>query len=79
VNETSQAAYNDLAVDGNIVPWLQDVENTAWGAWDAAWRDVVVLDAENRKVAVFNLFEHDLSNRDDYAALRALLLAAAGE
>jgi hypothetical protein len=79
VNETTQAAYNDLAVDGNTVPWLQDVENTAWGAWDAAWRDVVVLDAENRKVAVFNLFEHDLSNRDDYAALRALLLAAAGE
>jgi hypothetical protein len=79
VNQTGQEAWNAVAVEGNLAPWLQDADNAVWGSWEAAWRDVVVLDTENRKVAVFNLFEHDLSNRDDYAALRALLLAAAGE
>jgi len=79
VNETGQEAYNDLAVEGNFAPWLQDADHTAWSAWQAEWRDVIVVDAENRKVAVFNLFEHSLSDPEDYAALRALLLGAAGE
>jgi hypothetical protein len=79
VNQTGQEAWNDLAVEGNLAPWLQDVGDAAWTSWEAAWRDVVVLDTENRKVAVFNLFEHDLSNADERAALRALLLSAAGE
>lgn len=79
VNQTGQEEWNDLAVEGNTVPWLQDVGDAVWTSWEAAWRDVVVLDAENRKVAVFNLFEHDLSNPDDRDALRALLLSAAGE
>ena len=79
VNQTGQEAWNDVAVEGNVAPWLQDVDDTVWTSWQAAWRDVVVLDAENRKVAVFNLIEHDLVNAEDYAALRAILLAAAGE
>src|SRR5262245_16506626 len=53
VNQSDQAQYNDLAVAGKTVPWLQDADETAWGAWAVEWRDVVVLDEENRKVAVF--------------------------
>jgi hypothetical protein len=80
VNETAQAAYNDLAVAGNSIPWLQDVQSEAWGGWAVTWRDVVILDAENKKVAVFNLTEHDIAgDPSEYAALLALLRSTAGE
>lgn len=79
VNGTGQEAYNDLAVADNSIPWLQDTADTAWGAWGVTYRDVVILDAANRKVAVFNLTEHDLAIPGEYAALLALLRSAAGE
>ncbi len=52
-----------------------------WGRWEVDYRDVVVLDRWNQPVAVFNLNpgQHDLADPADYAALRALLLSAAGE
>ncbi len=79
VNEDGQQAYNDLAVAGDTIPWLQDEAGAAWGGWDVTWRDVVVLDRENRRVAVFNLTVHNLGDPVEYATLRALLEAAAGE
>lgn len=79
VNQTGQDPYNDLAVAGNSIPWLQDAADAAWGGWAVTWRDVVVLDGENRKVGVFNLTEHDITQPDEYAALLALLKSAAGE
>jgi hypothetical protein len=36
---------------------------------------VIVLDEANRRVATFNLSDHDLKHPDEYAALRAILLA----
>lgn len=39
----------------------------------------MILDAQNRKVGVFNLTEHDLQKPDEYAALKALLLSLAAE
>jgi hypothetical protein len=79
VNETGQEESNPLAVEGKTGPWLQDVDHSVWTLWQAEWRDVIVLDAQNRKVAVFNLFEHSLGERENYDALRAILLGAAGE
>jgi hypothetical protein len=79
INQTGQEAYNDLAVAGNSIPWLQDAADAAWGGWAATWRDVVILDGANRKVGVFNLTEHDITQPAEYAALLALLKSAAGE
>jgi hypothetical protein len=39
---------------------------------------VVILDAENVQVGRFNLTEYDLGDPGYYAALRGMLLAAAG-
>jgi hypothetical protein len=48
---------------------LQDDESTAvWDSWGAAWRDVVVLDGENKAVYVYNL---------NYSHLKAVLVAVA--
>lgn len=49
-----------------------------WSSWDATWRDVHIVDAENHRVDVFNLTEHDLSEATNYEALRGLLIDAAG-
>lgn len=79
VNEDGQQGSNALAVEGRSLPWLQDVAGAAWVGWAVTYRDVVILDAENRKVGVFNLTVHDLGQPGEYAALRAMLKTAAGE
>lgn len=71
---------NDLMVAGRTLPWLQDDAATkAWVSWGVFWRDVYVLDGENRLVAIYNLTEHDLTDPANYAELKAILLAAAGD
>ena len=42
------------------------------------YRDVVVLDEENRVAVVYNLTEHSLADPADYDSLKAILRDAAG-
>ncbi len=61
----------DLAV-------LQDTDGSdVWGAWDASWRDVVVLDADNVAVYTFNLDEYNLGDEAHYEHLKAVFVAVA--
>lgn len=55
-----------------------DAEAMVWESWEATWRDVWILDQDNEPVTVFNLTEHNLSDPDEYAALKTLLVEAAG-
>ena len=41
--------------------------------------DVVILDTENKKLAVVSLITHDLRTPEAYAELKALLKSYAGE
>lgn len=70
------------------LPWLQDTPAyLVWDNWavnDARpehagveWRDVIVLDTDNRAIAVFNLTTHDLSEAANYQALKTALRTAA--
>jgi hypothetical protein len=78
INQVGQESGNALACEGRDLPWLQEtLTEGVWIPWDANWRDVVILDRANRKVAVFNLFDHNLANAADYDALRTMLLEAA--
>jgi hypothetical protein len=64
------AGYADL-------PLFQDtVAADAWTTWGAGYRDVVLLDEENRIIGVYNLSTHNLGNEDNYAELRDLLTGA---
>ena len=75
INEAGYESGNALVTDLGDIPWLQDVASSdVWTAWDVRYRDVVVLDADNHPVAVFNLTDHDLARPADYEALKALLL-----
>jgi hypothetical protein len=79
VNGALQEAGNDLMCAGRTLPWLEDDGvHDVWELWHVNYRDVVVLDAQGRVTAVYNLSTHDLANPVYYAELRALLLAAAG-
>ena len=79
INEAGQESGNAGMVQGRVLPWLQDTpQEHVWGGrWQIEWRDVVVLDAQNRRIAVYNLTLHDLNDPANYAELRDLLLAAA--
>ena len=64
-----------MAAEGTL-PILQDTEaKRVWNAMGIAYRDVLILDRENRWVGVYNLTDHDLKQADNYAALKAQLLA----
>jgi hypothetical protein len=70
----------DFFVAGRTLPWLQDTPAVnAWGLWNVTYRDVVVLDGENKQIAVYNVTVHPLSDAANYAELKAILLNAASQ
>lgn len=78
INEAGQESGNATIVAGRVLPWLQDtVSVNVWQQWQVTYRDVIVLDAENKRITAFNVTNQDLSNADNYAALKAILLEAA--
>lgn len=78
VNEAGQEAGNDITCVGRTIPWLQDLPRTnVWHLWQVTWRDVIVLDADNRVIQVYNLTDHDLADPANYATLRGILIGAA--
>ncbi len=79
VNQAGFDAANEQVCDGRDIPWLQDMpEVLAWESWGVTFRDLYILDADNRPFAVFNLTDHNLQVPTEYEALRDLLLEAAG-
>ena len=78
VNGAGLESGNAACCAGRTIPWLQDdAGSDVWGLWDVNYRDVILLDAQNLPIAVYNLTEHDLGNPADYEALKALLVQAA--
>lgn len=78
VNAWDHSSGNDSITDGRDLPWLQDVpEEDVWTSWNPVLRDVVIVDAGNVKLGVFNLGTYNLLIPENYNALRDLLIAAA--
>lgn len=78
VNEAGQEADNDLMCQGRTLPWLQDTKAVnVWGSWHVTWRDVFVLDQDNKIITIYNLTDHDLTDTTNYAHLKGVLLNAA--
>jgi len=79
VNASGEAAGNAAMCAGRVLPWLQDQKPPdAWHLWQADFRDVIVLDDENKVVSIYNLTIHNLTDSTNYAQLRTILLTAAG-
>ena len=78
VNAAGEESGNAAMCSGRTLPWLQDTpQQNVWGSWRVEWRDVVVLDANNNVILIYNLTAHDLGNPANYSELRDALLAAA--
>ena len=78
VNESGFDAGLATIGDIGVLPVLQDTPAIdAWDTWDVTFRDVVILDAEGREYAVFNLTTHSLSVASNYDALKGLFMDAA--
>ncbi len=72
--------------EGRDLPWLQDTDVNADGqsdVWDVSWgveyRDVVILDAENKRLGAFNLTANDLADADNYSLLKETVMHVAME
>ncbi len=75
LNEAGLEAGNAEMVEGRDLPLLQDTTaDDVWGSWEVEWRDVVLLDRENRRRYVYNLTDHDLADSESYEALKQALL-----
>ena len=80
VNETGQESGNSAIVVGNTIPWLQDTAaQNVWSDWKVTYRDVIILDDENRVAGIYNLTDHNLHNPADYNARKALLIQIANQ
>ena len=83
VNGAGLDAANGSITAGRDAPWLQDLDSNndslsdVWTSWGVAYRDVVILDAENAKVGTFNLTTYDLQIPDNYSTLRQMFIDAA--
>jgi len=78
VNEAGHESGNATITDGRDIPWLQETaEQPVWSWWAPTYRDVIIVDRENRPFAVYNLTEHNLAEGAKYDALKALILEAA--
>jgi hypothetical protein len=78
VNGIGQEAGNPQITPGRTLPWLQDVPaSNVWASWQVNWRDVVILDDQNRPIAIYNLTLNDLGMQAHYDYLKSLLVQAA--
>jgi hypothetical protein len=79
VNGIGQESGNASVSAGRTLPWLQDTAaENVWSTWAVAYRDVIVLDTENKPIAVYNLTTHGLGTPANYQELKTILLSAAG-
>lgn len=83
INQFDQGAENALMMAGRSLPWLQDVDansdgqSDVWSAWSAQWRDVMIVDGDNVRVATYNVTNNNLGTAANYATLRDMILDAA--
>ena len=77
INEVGQNDGIEDATAGNSIPLLKDTsEARVWSAWDADWRDLVIVDGDNIQVQRITLTGFDLANSNNYAELKAMLIEA---
>ena len=78
INEVGYEGSNETITTDRDLPWLQDVDDQdVWNTWSVTYRDIYILDEENRLVDVFNATEQDLNQPINYDDFVARLQAAA--
>jgi hypothetical protein len=75
VNATGAASGNAVNCDGRDIPWLQNTdEEDVWTSWEITYNDVIILDDQNERAAVFNLNPpNSLTTPANYDSLKSLI------
>jgi hypothetical protein len=80
INGIGQESGNSTIVAGRTIPWLQDTSaQDVWSDWKVTYRDVIVLDGDNKVAGIYNLTDHDLAVTANYDSLKALLVKVANQ
>ena len=78
INGINNVDGNEEITEGQTLPWLQDTETTdLWTLWSVAYRDIIILDGENKRTYIYNLTTYDLGKKANKATFKALLLEVA--
>lgn len=78
VNRIDQAAFNDAVINERRLVWIQDNEMARlWDSWEVTYRDVMIVDASNELIAVYNLTMNSLEIPAHRATLLQMLRASA--
>jgi hypothetical protein len=77
INSAGHEAGNTAICAGRDLPWLQQPAGVSVWTELAEYRDVVIVDAANEKVVVYNLTPHNLAIAENYEELKGLLRASA--
>ena len=78
VNGIGEESGNAAVCVGRSIPWLQDEAAVdVYTSWAVTYRDVIILDAENKVAGIYNLTSNDLGVSANYDALKAMLIHAA--
>jgi hypothetical protein len=78
INGVGLEAGNPSMCAGRDIGWLQETTaEPVWSDWGITYRDVVVLDGDNRVVAIYNVTQNNLQTQANYDALRGLFETAA--
>jgi hypothetical protein len=79
VNERGHSTGIETAVKERTLPLLQDdMTQMVWENWAVTYRDVIVLDGENKVFGLLNLTDNSLAEAEHYATVEGLLLQAGG-
>jgi hypothetical protein len=77
VNRQDRSDYNSNIAPYHL-PWLQDTfTNSVWGLWHVTYRDLRILDSQNRLFTTYNLTDHDLSDAGNRETLKEAFMEAA--
>jgi hypothetical protein len=78
INQIAAESGTDSLTEDMNLPMVQDTEAAdVWTDWEAAWRDVYLVDTDNLHIGTYNLTEHDLGDPDNYETLKAMFVDAA--
>lgn len=76
LNEAGYESGNTLLASSGSLPALQDtLADNVKAAWDATYRDVVIVDEQGRFVEAYNLTQYSLGVVSNYATLKGKLEA----
>ena len=80
INELGHSSGIDTAVENVSLPLLQDDSTQeVWSNWGVTYRDVIILDSENKISGVLNLTTNPLAEEANWNQLKELVLSTAGE